>query len=119
MHQLLRVPCSYLNFTKFPNSPEYQEELKVLEKTVSDLEVLKQSRGAKQPLNKKQWISYNQQVSQDRSKMEKRRLERLEYLLTTVRNYVCSLKLNSSSLENDLLVFRCGRLFKSANFLPP
>ena len=30
----------------------------------------------------------------------------MEYLLITVRNYISSLKLNSYSLENDLIVFR-------------
>ena len=46
------------------------------------------------------------QVRQDKNKMDKRKEERVEYLLITVKNYISSLKLNSYSLENDLIVFR-------------
>ena len=55
------------------------------------------------------------QVTQDKQKMDKRREERVEYLLTTVTNYVSSLKLNSYSLENDLIVFRLFTLFDNAS----
>ena len=56
------------------------------------------------------------QVTQDKQKMDKRREERVEYLLTTVTNYISSLELNSYSLANDLIVFRLfSLLFDNAS----
>lgn len=59
----------------------------------------------KEQINKKQYSHFLMQVAQDKRKMEKIQAERTEYLLITVQNYIFSLRLNSSSWDNDLVIF--------------